>query len=448
MPNPISELAEQYAARFRETAPPLRLVGRELEFPLVNADGTAGDIRRLWPRLVREGNFTPKYDDPATSSGHSPETQPLIVALSGDDGIIYEAEVGLGTVEMLTPACEDLFQLEAVMQKGLTRLTRAAEAEGMRVLGFGIQPRTPRSPNLMTPKKRYGALLNAIGKPWLHFCTTAADQLHVDITRDELVPMLNWMNFVSGVIIALVANSSVYAGRAGQFVSGREGLLGALGAHRNGMTPRKFKSLEDFMTFICAHPCYVLKNADGSLTQYGRPFNDYLVHRPLGFSKPKGSLLDAYLWHEHYTWNSARARVEHSTIEIRPACQQPRHELMAASALSLGLVEALPQIEEYVTRVLGADPWPTMLRYRRAVVRDGLRAAEPAKKFLQMMIQLAEDGLRRRGRGEEKWLAPLWKRLEKKRTPADEACALFNKKGMDALIEALTIHRSKQIGFL
>ena len=28
--------------------------------------------------------------------------------------------------------------------------------------------------------------------------------------------------------------------------------------------------------------------------------------------------IDAYLWHEHYTWNSARPRARNSTLEIRP----------------------------------------------------------------------------------------------------------------------------------
>src|SRR5512138_2536439 len=93
----LDSLAEQYAARFREQLGPLRRVGRELEFPLVNLDGTAGDVRRLWPELLRRRQFEPKYDDP--------ETESLIVALNGND-LIFEAEVGLGTVEMLTPACD------------------------------------------------------------------------------------------------------------------------------------------------------------------------------------------------------------------------------------------------------------------------------------------------------------------------------------------------------
>lgn len=425
MPTVVQTLAEEYAARFKPARSGPRLIGRELEFPLVNHDGTAGDIRRLWPRLMREDYYKVKYDDPATES--------LIVALHGD-GVVYEAEVGLGTVELLTPACADLFELEAAARRGLAPLVRAAEAEGMHVLGFGIQPRTPRTASLMTPKKRYGALLKAIGTPWLHFATTAADQLHVDITRGELVPVLNWMNLLSAPLIALCANSSVYAGRAGRFASGREGLLGTIGMHRNGMTPRKFASLAEFVEFICAHPCYVLKQPDGSLTRYNRPFSAWLAKH--------GADLDAYLWHEHYTWNSARARVEHSTIEVRPACQQPPDEMMAASALSLGLVEALPQLAEYVTRALGADPWPVMLRYRAAVVQAGVRAPEPAPRFLHHVVQAAADGLRARGRGEERFLEPIWSRLQKRRAPADEARARFQKGGIQSLLDYCTFIRN------
>ena len=416
----LEPLAEEYAARFRKTLGPLRRLGRELEFPLVNADGTAGDVRRLWPELLRLGHFKAKYDDP--------ETNALIVALQGE-GIVFEAEVGLGTIEIVTPACDDLLQLEREVQRGLGLLTRAAQAAHMRVLGFGIQPRTHPSERLMTPKKRYGALRKAIGKPWLHFCTTAADQLHVDMARDEIVPMLNWMNLLSGPLIALLANSSVYGGRAGQFVSGREGLLGTVGEHRNGMTPRRLDSLTEFMAFICNHPCYVLKRTDGTLKQYNRPFRAYLTSH--------GASLEEYLWHEHYTWNSARARVEHSTIEIRPACQQPKAESMAAAALSLGFVEAHGAIGDFVTGSLGADAWQMMLRYRREAMRSGVHATEPMRGLLAALVSLAEEGLRNRQRGEEKYLVPIWERLQRRRTPGDAARGVFLKHGMPALIEDL-----------
>ena len=80
----ITALAEQYAARFRETLRPMRMIGREAEFPIVYPDGRAGDVLQLWKPLLAGGGFAPRYDDP--------DARTLIVALTGPDGTI-EVEV-------------------------------------------------------------------------------------------------------------------------------------------------------------------------------------------------------------------------------------------------------------------------------------------------------------------------------------------------------------------
>jgi gamma-glutamylcysteine synthetase len=150
-------------------------------------------------------------------------------------------------------------------------------------------------------------------------------------------------------------------------------------------------------------------------------------------------LWKSYLWHEHYTWNSARLRVGNATIEMRPACQQPPDEPLAAAALSLGLVEALPWVEAFLIDVLGPDPWPVMAAYRRAVVRQGIRAREPAPELLAGVVDLAEKALRQRRRGEERYLQPIRRRLETRTLPADRAVKLFRQGGVSALIRGLTL---------
>lgn len=395
----------------------LRRIGREAEFPLVWPDGRAGDASLLWEPLVADGGARVTYDDP--------NSKKMIVRV--DVGSVgYEIEVGRATAEIVLPPVDDLAQLEAISAAAIGRLVRAADSCGMRVLGYGIQPRARASVGLMTPKQRYAVLYRAIGRPWLHFATTASDQVQVDISRTELVDAINMLNLLSGPIIALTANSSVYAGRVGRFSSGREGLLGGLGDHRHGMTPRRFANLEEFLTFICGQPCYVLKR-NGRYAQYGRPFTTYLAAH--------GPDLDAYLVHEHYTWNSARPRIQNGTIEIRPPCQQPPDEMLAAGALSLGLVESLPHLETFVRDRLGPDPWPAMAEYRRGATRCGLKAREPVPGFLAGLVDLCEAALRRRRRREAQFLSPIRRRLETRTLPADRAATLFRKGGVTALIE-------------
>ncbi|MGH2404548.1 MAG: glutamate-cysteine ligase family protein [bacterium] len=384
-------------------------------------DGRAGDVSLLWEHLLTDGKAHITYDDP---NGRG-----MIERV--DLGLVgYEVEMGRATVEVVLPPAVDLHELETVSADAIGRLVRVAAARGMLVLGYGIQPRTPRSSRLMTPKRRYRALYRAVGRAWLHFTTAASDQVQVDICRGELMDAVNVLNVLSGPIIALTANSSVYAGRPGRFASGREGLLASLGGHRHGMTPRRFFSLEEFMAFICGQTCYVLKQ-DGRYVRYGRPFTSYLAAH--------GPDLDAYLLHEHYTWNSARPRAQHGTIEVRPACQQPPDEPLAASALCLAFVETMPEIWAYLCEQVGPDPWPAMAAYRRNAIRLGVRAPEPVPGFLAGLVELAEHALRRRGRGEEQYLRAISDRLETRTLPADRAARIFREGGGRTLVNVLRL---------
>jgi gamma-glutamylcysteine synthetase len=417
----IEALADQYGRRFPPALRGIRRIGREAEFPLVWPDGRAGDASLLWDALLAEGGGRVEYDDAAG--------QRMIVRV--DFGPVgYEIEIGRATVEVVLPPVDDLHQLAAVSAAAIGRLVRAAASRGMFVMGYGIQPRTPGRVALMTPKRRYIALHHAIGRPWLHFTTTASDQAQVDIARSELVDVTNVMNLLAGPIVALTANSSVYAGRIGRFASGREGLLGALGGGRHGMTPRRFTSPEDWLPFICGQTCHVLRRGR-RFVPFGRPFAAHLATH--------GDDLDAYLWHEHYVWHSARPRAHHATIEIRPACQQPPDEPLAAAALSLGLVEAWPSVWAFACDRLGPDPWPAMRAYRADAIRRGLQAREPAPGFLDEVVASSEEALRRRGRGEEAFLQPIRRRLERRLVPANRAARLFRSGGLRALIEGMKL---------
>src|SRR3989442_3869961 len=237
-------LTEQYAARFRRTLRPIRMIGREAEFPIVYPDGRAGDVSQLWKPLLARGGDVPRYDDP--------DTHTLIVALKGPDGTV-EVEVGRATVELVLGPYQDLWELSEGSSRLLLHVVEAVHQMGMRVLGFGIQPRSRASRALMTPKRRYGYFAQAVGRAWWHFTATAADQVHVDISRAELVDAVNTLNLLSAPLIALTANSSVYAGRPGRYLSCREGLLRALGEGRAGMTPGPFLSVEEIVRHICRY---------------------------------------------------------------------------------------------------------------------------------------------------------------------------------------------------
>lgn len=417
----ISAIAAQFESHFREKLRPLRKIGKEAEFPVVTSDGRAADVTGILQRLVEEHGFTARFDQ-------------SVLAAAQRNGMEVAVEVGRSTIELALPPYDDLWELQKEYFAAIDLIVGVAESAGAHLLGFGIQPRTRPSIALMTPRAHYRALYGAIGAPWLGLTTTAADQTHIDIARTELLDAINCMNLLSAPLIALCANSSVYCGRAGAYVSGREGLLKDLGETRYGMTPHKFESVEEFIGYLCEYKCFVLSEKH-HYKKLNLPFAHYLL-------TDSPDLFEEFLWHEHYVWNSARARVKTSTIEVRPACQPPRDAPLAANALILGWVESLPRLAAYFREVLGDNAWEVMRMYRRAAVREGLQASEPAEDFVRDVLRISEEGLKNRGRGEEKFIEPIWERLERKESPGMKMRRVFETNGMERLLKELMIERT------
>jgi gamma-glutamylcysteine synthetase len=418
------ELAERFARCFPRRARAPRWVGREAEYPLVTPDGRAGDASRLWPMLLEEGGCEPIRDVP-------PGGEPGAVVGVRGDGWELLVEVGRCTVELVTGPRPSLFELSRDHERALTRILPAVRRAGLRLLGFGIQPRTPPTRSLLSPKRRYPYLVEATASRWLSWCVTASDQVHVDAGRDDLVALTNVMNALSGSVIALTANSSVYRGRPGRFASGREGLMSNVTGepYRHGAVPRAFADLEDYVRFVLGFRCLFLPDGRG----------DYrLAYGPLGGLHGDAGF-DRFLFHDHYWWPSARPRARIGTVEVRPACQQPAGASWAPAALATGLAEAHREAAALIDDRLGSDHWPALLRYRAHAVRDGVRAAEPAPRFLGDVLEVAATGLRRRGFGEERLLDPLRRRVERRAGPADEARRLARGSGPPSVAVALAL---------
>ena len=422
----LSDLAAGFEGRFSERVPTPRTVGREAEFPVVGADGRAGRVERLWAQVLAEGGCEPLRDEAGPGGGGL-----LIGVRSG--GWSAVAEVGRGTVEVVVGPRPSIHDLAADLDAALRRLIPAARRAGLRLLGYGIQPRTPPHRALMTPKRRYDALLRAIGPRWLRFAVTASDQVHLDVTRDELIPSVNLLNAVAGAVIAVTANSPVYGGRPGGHASGREALMaGTTGEpYRHGAIPRPFADIQEYVTWASGFRCLCLPDGGGG---YRLPPGSYLDH-----ARRRGADLEEFLFHEHYLWPSARPRARLGTLEVRPACQQPGEASWAPAALAVGLGEALSDASVAMEELLGPGAWPLLLRYRAAAVRLGARAPEPAPGFLEALLDVAEGGLKARGYGEETLVEPLRERVAARSGPADLARSLMGAGGITELIDAMAL---------
>ena len=209
---------DHFAQHFKSTFPedkkrPIRAVGREAEYPVVWKDGTAADVRLLLSTIAERspGKFKATHESAFDRLLTSQDTRHLVGLLSLiDGGTELTLEVGWGTIEIGTPVCENLFKLRDVYESTLSLVTESADSLGMYVLGYGIHPRSAPTLELLSPKARYSVLKKVIGQDWLSFTVSASDQLHVDVSRDEITDVLNVSNMLSSVVIAMCGNSSVY----------------------------------------------------------------------------------------------------------------------------------------------------------------------------------------------------------------------------------------------
>jgi len=419
----IEALANQFTNAFPAETPQQRTIGREAEYPVVKATGEAADARRLLEQLRATAGLIAHYD-----SGN----ERLIVGVDAAD-YKYALEVGVGTIELNTRPCHTLFEIEAIMVEALLPVARLAAQVNWRVLGYGVQPVTPPTLAIMAPKQRYQSLYRAMGAEWLWYTVTASDQCHIAIGRPELVSMLNFGNLMAPVLIALCANSPIYSGRLSRFCSGREGRMAEIHAneYRHGMPARPYTSMVDYVRTV-AQATYLIARTGSEVIPISRPFTDYLREHGPDFA--------AFLFHEHYIWNSARVRSAYGTIEIRPACQQPWPEQMAAMSLSVGLIEAATEIDAYIQGVLGGNYWSIMRTYHQQAIRFGLAAPQPAPRFLETIVELATIGLQQRGHGEERFMAPLVNRLDRRLNPAQRVRRIFDLDGMAGLLTHASIY--------
>ncbi len=419
----IDALATQFTDAFPAETPRQRTIGREAEYPVVKANGEAADARRLLEQLRATVGLVAHYD-----TGNDR----LIVGVDGDD-YKYALEVGVGTIELNTRPCHTLFEVETIMTQAVLPIIHLAARYGWRILGYGIQPVSPPTLGMMAPKQRYQSLYRAMGAEWLWYTVTASDQCHIAIGRPELVPMLNFGNLMAPVLIALCANSPVYAGRLSRFGSAREGHMAEIHAneHRHGMPARPYTNVADYVRTV-AQATYLIARIGGEAIPISRPFTEYLQEH--------GADFPAFLFHEHYIWNSARVRSAYGTIEIRPACQQPWPEHMAAMTLSVGLIEAMPEIDAYVQGALGEDYWNIMRTYHQQAIRFGLAAPQPVPHFLETVVEFATAGLRRRSHGEEVFMAPIRNRLYRRLNPAQRVRQVFAIDGIAGLLHHASIY--------
>jgi gamma-glutamylcysteine synthetase len=445
---------EVLAGRFRRAfgareTPPGR-IGAELKFPLVDSSGRAvgrGVIEALWRHLIDLG-WHPVVDS-ATGrlAGASTPGEMNDTVASCETGHC-KAEFSLAHVPHMHALAEAAARLREELRPFCDRA-------GVALLGYGIQPVTAPGRGLLARQGRTSVWTRVFpsnrvippedGDDLLLFTVNAASHVHVSAAGEqEAVDAVNVLNGFCGAQVALTADSSVWRGEVDpQYLCVAEKLwdwwMPAGG--RVGVPARPFGDIEDYVRKVAAmRPVFVRRDGEPIVLEgYGSFAEYYAAREARGLDtegrqvavRPDEADIDL---HNTCYWYDARIS-QYFTIENRANDQQPPDELTAVAALTAGLTAALP---EGLEEVRGCD-WDVLRRSRAAACRDGLRARVDGLEVSDLarrMLDVAELGLRRRGFGEQGFLACLRRRLSSGRCPAEAARDTFMAGGMGALVSS------------
>ncbi|CAM9508276.1 unnamed protein product [Heterosigma akashiwo] len=218
------------------------------------------------------------------------------------DSLEFCLEVGLGVIEMVTAPCPDLHTIKTVHEAGRSMLQTACASLGYHILGYGTQPISGISAELMTPKPRYHKLVELLGEMWYTFEPTASDQAHIDVSKEEIAQVVNVTSLLTPVVVALMANSPVVSGKLTPWLSSREGMMGGIDVEsgRHGMPRTAYHDLRDWFEQICRLD-YLIKIDKTTKTPSAPTLHGSTAKQPFLKHLEAGEAThDDFETHEHY----------------------------------------------------------------------------------------------------------------------------------------------------
>ena len=364
--------ASTFAAPVQATLTPRR-VGAETEFiPVetatgrrcpIEGEGTAATLPFLRRYGARQG-----WSETLTPKGTPCFTLPAGGTLTFEPG---------GQLEYSTPPCRSPSALLALLRGVVLPLRAAAAAEGITLLAVGIDPLNPiEGAPLLLRTKRYQCMADYLARRSSAGARmmrqTAAFQVALDLD-DE--PWLRWqvLNAAAPYVVAIFANSAVYAGAETGCASARASVWRALDPARTGLPWSAGRPVERYLDFALAAPAILLPAFGGEHL----PFRDWLER----------ARVTTHEWHEHLTTLFPEVRPR-GHLELRSADAVSPQWYAAPIALVVGITYDSRALRA-AADLLGAPDLGRLDRAGRVGLRDP-SIARTAADLVQVAIEGCE----------------------------------------------------------
>ena len=407
--------------------------GVEFELPIVNLEHKPVNfmvIHALTDAFIAKFAFDESNRD---EEGH---IYSAVKRLNGD-GLSYDCS--FNTLEFSFGVEKDLNVIYKRFAEYYTFVQEFLSEFHHTLTGMGVNPYHQVNNNVPIANGRYRMLLHHLEsyekyQDAMMFHNTpnfglfsAASQVQLDTQEDTVLDTLNVFAKLEPLKALLFANS-IY----GDLLCSRDHFwkhsLHGLNPHNVDTYETKLHSIEELTAYIRSMSIYCTER-DGKYINFApTPLDQYFAMERVTGEYFDGQQyqtitfvpsLDDLAYLRSYKFEDLTYR---GTIEFRSVCEQPVSEIMTPSAFHAGLVEMVPEL----TALLDADKSVYQQGYSPAELRElfnrrdlpAFLDREAASDLIVKVLDLAKEGLKRRGMGEEHFLEPLYHRAKYLLSPA------------------------------
>jgi glutamate--cysteine ligase len=273
------------------------------------------------------------------------------------------------------------------------------------------------------------------------FWATSATQVHLDVNIDELVDVLNLLSSLSFISAKLFSNSVYLSGPnvvSQKSICHRDEIYQIFGDVANtdnvGGYTRSFRDLDDLIMNIEDRLLFrVFRKNKGYIFFKPTSVKDYFRTKKIfGRVFTKKRITEECSFIPSFTdlkfiksYKIIEPRV-FGTLETRGDCAQPVTSIFAPAAFYTGILQNWRKTAKIIANLQRLNP----IAWRKRIINKQLPPNMNDKHFSQLITQVlvvAEEGLRARKLGEEKFLYPLYQRAETLKSPAEANLDLLRK---------------------
>ena len=413
-------------------------IGVEIEIPIINLDKKAVNFDVVH-KVTDE--FQNEYPDFKTDGIDFDGNVFSLKNSKTDDILCYDCSYN--NIEFAMGKEKDLFSINERFSEFYNFVKKSFQEYNHTLTGMGINPYRKYNLNQPIPSERYLMLYHHL-KSYKNYKNirmqfheypeygmfSSASQVQLDVHNDNLVKTINVFSKIEP-IKALLFSNSVLFGEDNTLTCFRDILweysTHGVNPHNIGGYDVDFKDLDDLQAYLESLNIYCVMR-DGAyinfpsinlLDYYSREFVSGEI-----YCKGKYRKIDIRPCLEDINYLRPFKFINltfRGTIEFRSICTQPIRDSMCVAAFHLGLKDKLDEMDE-------------IIKNDDVIYHKGYTASELRKLFIQRdipsfidkndlcrltreIVDLASDGLKERGIGEEIFLKTLYGRIKNHTNP-------------------------------